>query len=72
VALVADAVTYAVPAVCPELTALAAAGGQVLVDRFSARQRGLDGCPLPARSRWSEPADLAALMLEPDVAVVWR
>ncbi|MFC7617399.1 hypothetical protein ACFQV2_32255 [Actinokineospora soli] len=69
VLLVADAV----PLVAGDALAdLLAAGGRVLVDRFAATQRGVAGHPLPDGARWADLDEPAALLLDPDVKVVWH
>ncbi|MFD1147566.1 hypothetical protein [Saccharothrix hoggarensis] len=72
VALIADATALALPGGSADLVTLLDAGVAVLVDRFSAAQRGVAGMDLPAGARWVDADELAVLLLEPDVPVVWH
>jgi hypothetical protein len=69
VLLVADAVPLVAGGALADVLA---AGGDVLVDRFAAAQRGVAGLPLPDGARWADLAEPAAMLLDPDVKVVWR
>lgn len=70
--LIADATPLALPGGPADLVTLLRAGATVLVDRFSAAQRGLADVDLPAGARWVDVDELADLVLAPDVPVVWH
>jgi|GEM_PF-6334962 hypothetical protein len=70
--LAGDGVAWAVPTPRAEITELAELGATVMVDQWSARQRGLDDLGDSERISWASPIDIAGLVADPDTTVVWR
>jgi hypothetical protein len=70
--LVQDAVLAAVPGVLSEVAAFIAADGELWVDRFSMLQRGLNEHNLMPLARVTDMDEVAALVLDPAVKVVWH
>ncbi|MET9657650.1 hypothetical protein [Streptomyces sp. NPDC006510] len=70
--LLQEGVLGAVPGVLPELDSYLAADGDLLVDRYSAAQRGLKQEQLVAGSRLVDMDEIAGSVLDAAVKVVWH
>ncbi|WP_329157613.1 DsrE family protein [Streptomyces anulatus] len=70
--LLQEGVLGALPGVLPELTDFLETGGQLLVDRYSYRQRGLKDQQLVEGGRLVDMDEIAGNVLDATVKVVWH
>ncbi|MFJ3327802.1 hypothetical protein ACIPMT_25480 [Streptomyces griseus] len=70
--LLQEGVLGALPGVLPELADYLRTGGQLLVDRYSFRQRGLEEQQLVEGGRLVDMDEIADSVLDASVKVVWH